>query len=220
MSKAAWVKLTAWGSAAIGFCLSIYVWGYLLDWQFGAITWHDWFPLFGLLAYSLMISHYLTSLVRQVAKQPADPIDWYFKLTSWVVLACLLLHPGLLTYKLWAEGHGLPLGSYHYHVGTNLLVWIYLGLVCWLAFMLYELHYKFEDRSWWRYVSYISDAAMIGIFFHAIKLGQHLYLPWFRWVWYGYGLILTLSLGNKFWQQLKSTQHNSPSSTYLGQPRR
>jgi hypothetical protein len=194
LSKKTLVKLAAWGSAVLGVFLSLYVWGSLLGWQLDNLTAYSLFPVLGLLAYGLMISHYLAATVRQATKQPKELLEKYFTITSVVVLVCILLHPSLLIYQLWADGNGLPPDSYTSYVSAGLVVWIYVGTLSWLAFLLYELRHKFNTRPWWRYVQYASDVAMIGIFFHALMLGQHLAVPWFRAVWYGYGVILLGSL--------------------------
>lgn len=141
-----------------------------------------------------MISHYLAATVRQMSKQPRELLQKYFTVTSVIVLVCILLHPSLLIYQLWASGHGLPPGSYTSYVSSSLLIWVYVGTLSWIAFMLYELRHKLNTKSWWKYVQYASDAAMVGIFFHAFMLGQHLGVSWFRAVWYIYGLILLSSL--------------------------
>lgn len=194
MSKARLVRVIAWGSAALGVLLSLYAWGSLQGWKFNDLGPYSLFPVLGLVAYSLMISHYLAATVRQISDQPKELLQKYFTITSVAVLVCILLHPSLLIYQLWASGNGLPPASYSSYVASGLLAWIYVGTLSWLAFLLYELRHKFNTRSWWKYVQYASDAAMVGIFFHALMLGQHLAVPWFRLVWYGYGVILIGSL--------------------------
>lgn len=84
------------------------------------------------------------------------------------------------------------------------MIWVYVGTLSWIAFLLYELRSKFNSRSWWKYVQYASDLAMIGIFFHGLNLGQHLGAGWFQVVWYGYGAILIGSLGYTYTKQLRS----------------
>lgn len=195
----------AWGSAALGSLLSLYVWGSLLQWDISKITAYSLFPLLGLLAYSLMISHYLAGAVRQISKQPREVLAHYFTITSVIVLVCILLHPTLLIYKLWATGHGLPPTSYKSYVNAGLLIWIYVGTLSWIAFLTYELRTKFNTKSWWKYIQYASDIAMVGIFFHGLMLGQHLTIPWFRAVWYVYGIILVGSLGYSYFLRPKKS---------------
>lgn len=194
MNNAARVKRIAWGSAILGTALSVFVWGSSLNWNAGNITAYSTFPLLGLLAYSLMISHYLAGTVRAINKQPREVLKSYFTITSVIVLVCILLHPTLFIYKLWATGNGLPPASYKSYVSSALIIWVYVGTLSWIAFLAYELRTKFNTKSWWKYVQYASDVAMVGIFFHALMLGQHLAIPWFRTVWYVYGVILLGSL--------------------------
>lgn len=204
MSNATRVKTIAWGSAALVTLLSIYVWGSSLSWNPSNITAYSLFPVLGLIAYGLMITHYLSSVLRQVNNQPREILKQYLTITSTVVLICILLHPTILIYKLWATGHGLPPASYKSYVSASVLVWVYVGTLSWIAFLLYELRRKYVTKPWWKYIQYASDIAMIGIFFHGLKLGQHLQAGWFQMVWYVYGLILLASLGYSYSQKLRS----------------
>lgn len=198
------VKIVAWGSATLGTILSLYVWGASLQWSFTNITAYSLFPVLGLVAYSLMISHYLTSTVRTISDQPRSIVKNYLTITSTIVLICILLHPTILIYKLWATGNGLPPASYSHYVAASMIVWVYVGTLSLIAFLAYELRRKYVTRAWWKYIQYASDIAMIGIFFHGLKLGQHLSSGWFQIVWYIYGVILVCSLTYTYSKKLRS----------------
>lgn len=198
------IKAVAWGSATAGTLLSLYVWGASLSWDISNITAYSLFPVLGLVAYSLMISHYLTSTVRVISNQPRDVVKRYLNITSTVVLICILLHPTILIYKLWATGNGLPPASYTSYVAASMIIWVYVGTLSLLAFLAYELRRKYVTKTWWKYIQYASDIAMIGIFFHGLKLGQHLQAGWFQVVWYVYGIILLGSLAYTYLIKTKS----------------
>ena len=187
------VRYFAWGLSGGVSLLSYYVW-----WQaYGGLprlTIYQLFPLFGLLAFSLMWSHYIASVVRRYYGVDRAELRQYFEITSLVVLAAILLHPGLLAYQLWIDGFGLPPGSEINYVRPDLRLWVVLGMVSLVVFLTFELHRKFGDRPWWRFVSYASDVAMVVIYFHGLRLGGQLQGGWFRYVWYFYGITLLGSL--------------------------
>ena len=61
--------------------------------------------------------------------------------------------------------------------------------------LVYELRRWYEDKQWWQYISYATDAAMILLLIHALKLGHNLQTGWLRIVWLFYGVTLILALG-------------------------
>ena len=114
--------------------VSLVVWGQNRDWQFGDLTVYGFFPLLGLLAFSLMWAHYIAGAIREMAGVEPGALSRYFTWTSYAVLICLFLHPGLLIYQLFKDGAGLPPGSYKEYVGPGLAWVAMLGTVCLLVF--------------------------------------------------------------------------------------
>lgn len=187
------LKYIAWGQAAAVTVLAVLVWGSLYDWQVLPLSNYQLFPLFGLLAFSLMWAHYIVAVLRNYWQLDSKVTKGYFELTSFGVLLALLLHPSLFIGQLYADGFGLPPGSYEAYVPT--MTWVVLlGTVSLGVFLLFELRRFFGDRSWWKYVSYLSDVAMLAIFYHGVTLGSHLQSGWFRGVWFFYGFTLLLAL--------------------------
>lgn len=196
------LQITAWGISTAVVVLAVVAWGQGYDWELAGLSTYQLFPLFGLLAFSLMWSHYIAAALRQYLQADRAALKQYFEVTSLAVLAAILLHPGLLGWQLWRDGIGLPPGSYKAYIGP--LYWaVVLGIISWLIFMSYELRRKFKDRSWWKYVQYASDGAMFLILIHALRLGQNLQEGWFRTVWYFYGVTLALSLAYTYYQKLR-----------------
>lgn len=185
----------AWTLSALVAALSLVAWGQGFGWRFNSLSAYDLFPLFGILAFSLMWTHYIVSAKTLYLKVPSDVTKMYFRYTGLMVLAAILLHPGILIWQLWRDGFGLPPNSYlsnYVAVGSRWAA--LLGTFSWFVFMAYEFHRKFSKRSWWKYVSYGSDAAMIAIFFHALELGPELQGGWFKIVWLFYGATYLLAL--------------------------
>lgn len=156
---------------------------------------YDIFPLFGLMAFSLMWTHYVTGAVRRLARLDGRPLRRYFRITSSIVLVLLLLHPGIFLTMLWLEGLGLPPFSY-WEVYTGLFqrLALLLGTLSLLAFLAFEFYRKYKSAPWWRYVEYANIAAMFAIFYHALTLGGELGLGWFRVVWFMYGVTLVAAV--------------------------
>jgi hypothetical protein len=161
----------------------------------GNISTNQLFPLFGLLAFSLMWVHYIVAVLRVHFKVESKALAGYFEVTSLIVLAAILLHPGLLVWQLWRDGLGLPPQSLISAYGESVRVAIIAGSISWWLFLAYEFRRKFKQRSWWKYVQYASDVGMLLIFVHALRLGTQLQSGWYQTVWYFYGLTLILSLG-------------------------
>lgn len=197
------LKVIAWGISAATAAVAFVVWGQGIDWRFSRLSTYRLFPLFGLLAFSLMWTHYIAAALRQYLKLDKRVLHTYFEVTSIAVLAAILLHPGLLAWQLWRDGAGLPPGSELDYVRPSLKSAVVLGMVSWLVFLAYEFRRKFKNRSWWKFVQYSSDVAMLLIFIHGLRLGGQLRSGWFRGVWFFYGATLVLSLVSMYTQKYK-----------------
>lgn len=152
---------------------------------------YDIFPVLGLSAFGLMWTHFATGTLRRVMKLGPSTLKVYFEVTNWVVLALILLHPGIFVTKLWLDGFGLPPVSY-LTVYQDLLprIALLLGSLSLLAFLAFELRRKYRKAAWWKYVEYANVAAMFAILYHGFTLGQELSLPWLRIVWLFYTVTL------------------------------
>ncbi len=194
MTRAQQVQGIAWGLSGGAAALAIIAWGQDYGWRLTDIGVYQFFPLLGLLAFSLMWSHYIASVMRRHFEQDSQVLHRYFEITSAVVLVAILLHPVLLGWQLWSDGLGLPPGSYKLYVGASSYWAVIFGLIAWLLFLSYELRRVYGKRSWWRFVQYGSDGAMLLIFVHALRLGSNLQSGWFRGVWFFYGVTLLWAL--------------------------
>jgi hypothetical protein len=159
----------------------------------GTFTIYDVFPPLGLVAFGLMWTHYVTAALRRYTDAGRKGRDWYRTVSMGLVLALLILHPGLLLLGLYVDGYGLPPGSYLQAYGSQ--SWLVLmGTVSLMIFLAYELHRWYGNRSWWRYVEYLQLPAMALILVHAVGLGGELSVGWFRLVWAFYGVTLLFSV--------------------------
>lgn len=198
MSKVAFIKnnlsTVAWTLAGVTSLLALIVWGQSYSWRFNILDAYLLFPVLGLLAFSIMWSHYISGALRQYLRLSPSTLQSYFENTSFLVLALILLHPGLLILQRFLDGFGLPPQSYLGYVAPG-LGWIaILGSVSLLAFLLFELRRYFSDRSWWKYILLLNDAAMLAVFYHGLRLGGQLQVDWYRAVWYFYGITLVAAI--------------------------
>lgn len=158
------------------------------------------FPLLGLMAFTLMWSHYIVGALRRRLGVDKEATRRFRVVTGWVVLVAIVLHPGLLVYGLWRDGFGLPPDSYSAYVAPQLMWAVSLGVASLLAFLAYELHRWFADRKWWRFVQYAGDAAMLAIIIHGLRLGSDLVSGWFRAVWFVYALSYIAALSYTYYK--------------------
>jgi hypothetical protein len=195
------LRISAWGIAAIVSLLAILAWGTDYGWHV-RLNAYVIFPLLGLLAFSLMWTHYIVGALRRYKDLERELFADYFELTSLTVLALICLHPALLIYQRYRDGFGLPPGSYESYVsqGTGWLT--LLGTVSLFIFLTFEFRRRYADRNWWRYVLIANDVAMVSVFYHALRLGSQIH-GWFRTVWLFYGISLITFLVLKYYDVLK-----------------
>lgn len=186
--------------------IAVVAWGQGLAWHFSNLDSYRLFSLFGLLAFSLMWSHYIASVIRQYFKIDKQSLHLYFETTSLIVLAAILAHPGLLAWQLWRDGLGLPPGSELNFVSHDMRVYIIFAFTALLIFLAYEFRRWYHDRSWWQYIERGTDVAMVLIFLHSLNLGSQLQAGWLRIVWYFYGVTLLGALTYIYYHKFQSQQ--------------
>lgn len=171
--------------------LTVVAWGSDLHWAFSQLSVYQFFPVLGLLAFSLMWAHYPVGTLRRVWGLDAAVTAPYYRITGWAVLGLIVLHPGLLVWQLGRDGFGWPPDSYLYHfVAPGLRFSALVGTVSLFIFLAFELQRFFRQRSWWKFVNWASDLAMVGIFYHGLTLGTDLQNGWHRGLWWFYGVTL------------------------------
>ncbi len=183
----------AWTLGVVVTVLAVIAWGSAFAWNFSQLDAYGLFPLFGLLAFSLMWTHYMILALRVWTDAPK--VTAYAHITQWIVLFCLLAHPGILLFTLYQDGFGFPPGSYKAYVGETMVGFVLLGTIAWVAFMAYEFKRVIAIGPWWKFVLAASAIAMLLILIHSLNLGTHLQDGWLRTVWYVYGATLLLAYG-------------------------
>ena len=177
----------------------------LLAWSLGlkdTPSLYDVFPVLGLIAFSLMALHYIGGSLKRSLQLDSDQrvLAGYFKVTSYVVLALILLHPGLLYFGLWRDGFGFPpLSSWAVYPQVAARVALLMGSMALTAFLLFELGRWFREKSWWKYIEYASVAGMVLIFVHSLILGGDLMTGWFRIIWIVLGWATGFCILYNYW---------------------
>lgn len=189
--------------------LPLFVWGEYVNWKIFDVNVYQLFPLFGLLAWMIMCTHYFTGAIRIKSTGLKKP-RFYAGITGYLVLLFILLHPGLLAYAQYDNGQGLPPQSFVDYYGQGLLIAGILGTISLMIFLSFEVFKRIRDRPTikknWILVSLSQSLAMIMIFVHGLHLGSNLDSGWFMYVWilYGLALIPCFYLIHKFdFEQLK-----------------
>lgn len=190
--------IAAFGLGTLVVVLAVIAWGSYYGWHLTPISVYVLFPLLGLVAYSLMWTHYVIAAGRDHFGLARASLKPYFTITGWAVLVLILLHPGLLIYQRYRDGFGLPPHSYESYVAPGLGWVTLLGTASLLIFLAFELHRVWGDRKWWHWVGDSSDLAMLAIAYHSLRLGTQLHMGWFRYVWWFYITTLILLLVRKY----------------------
>ncbi len=201
-------NILSWGLVAASIMAVTFAWGDLLGWEVGSLSPYQWFPLFGMIAWTVMATHYYLGALRLM--QPGLSRPPYFKqITGYIVLGALLLHPGILAIAQFQNGEGLPPSSYLAYVGDSMRLAVMLGSVSLLTFLSFEILERLKSNKTidknWKYVSLAQAVAMGFIWFHAVKLGSHVSSGWVYWMWVVYGLALLPSFFVVLKQDFKSS---------------
>ena len=197
------ISFIAWTLALAVTMAGFVAWAQHHSWQLIGISNYQLFPLFGILAFSLMWCHYMIGGIKAGFNiQDAKVDKRYFEVTAGIVLLALFIHPSLLIWQLFRDGFGLPPGSYTNHYVAPGLAWaVLLGSVSWLAFMSFELRRFYGNKKWWKYVLYANDVAIWLVYIHSLLLGADVAAPWLHQVWIFYGLALAAAFGATYYKK-------------------
>lgn len=206
------LNYSAWGLGAATVLLALIAWAMpIINSPKLFTSLYNLFPILGLVAFSLMWTHYVLGALRRYYKLPSSALHRYSQITGYAVLVAILLHPGLFFLQLYLDGYGLPPASYMtvYPIGTLQLGMVGLGTIALLAFLSFELRRWFKQRSWWKYVEYFNVVAMGMIFLHGLVLGGELMGGWYLVVWYAYGISLLAAVCYTAYAQRASSNHET-----------
>lgn len=200
-SRESWKTTIPWSLSTLVSFVALFAWGQSFEWALSAINPYQFFPLLGLLGFSLIWSQYMVAGLQTVLLRGVKLAD-YFRYTGYAVLLVIVLHPGILIYQRFHDGFGLPPGSYESFVAPGMAWLTLLGTASLLIFLAFELRRWFSRKTWWKFVARAGDLAILAIFYHGLRLGSQLQGGWYHGVWLFYGTTLVLALGHKYWSLL------------------
>lgn len=196
----------AWSLAALVSAAAIFAWGNYYQWHVLPFNTYIFFPVLGLLAFSIMWSHYMAVTLKEYWSLDGPVLAPFFRWSGYAVLVLICLHPGLLIYQRFRDGFGLPPHSYESYVAHG-MGWItLLGTASLLVFLAFEFRRVFGQKSWWHYVADASDFAMLAIVYHGLRLGTQLQSGWFHYVWLFYFVTLVAALIYKYTKRYLATR--------------
>lgn len=190
-------KWLPWALFTVVTVLSVTAWAEFRHWQFDRLSLFALFPLFGLLAWSIMWTHYAVGAVSQLNGMPRN--KQYSKISAAIVLACILLHPTLLAIAMWQSTGKLPPDSFYGYVAPSLKYAVAFGSLGLIIFLSFDVFKRLRNKPWvdrnWRWISVSQMIAMILIFIHGLALGQNLQAGWFQLWWIVLGALLIPCFG-------------------------
>lgn len=192
--KANRIFIFEWCLGAAVIALALAAWASARHPLDGSLDAYGIFPLFGIIAFSVMWTHYIMWAVRKATDVHPKKQTMYSLVSSSLVLALIIAHPLLSSIALWQDNFGLPPMSYlTVYPGKELAL---LAAVIALSLLLvYELHRWYGDRKWWHWILDIQVIAMIAIFYHSLSMGAaELGLEWFRVIWWRYGATFVIAV--------------------------
>lgn len=140
------------------------------------------FPLFGLLAFTLLWLHAISGVFEEWLRERFD-FDAFVHWTSIAILVSILLHPLLLLILVRFDflaifaGHALAIS---------------LGLAGLVLLLTYDVgkalkRYDYFNRNW-RGILIVSTIGFILTFFHSLLIGEDLQGGFLRKLWLFYGI--------------------------------
>jgi len=178
---------------------------------------YSFFPLFGLLAWSIMWTHYISGFL--VVHYGAERSKPYKTVSEVIVFFCLWLHPGILIYQLWLDNHTWPPASIVNYLGQRNTLFILGAFAAWLAFLSYDILIRLKDRPFWKrnwiWVSVVQAGAMGVIYLHAIKFGRHIQVEWFKLYWAVLGLVLLPIMIYLLWIELPENKLKGRGRSFM-----
>ena len=194
------INRSEWIAGILTIIVAILVWAQVRLLPGGNLTMYDLFPVFGLIAFGLMWTHFIYGALRRYFNAEKPSPYRYGTISSGIVLAMIILHPALLWFKLWLDGFGLPPESYLTVYSSQLLA-VVCGSIGLGIFLAYELKRFFHTKAWWNYIEYLQVIGMIVIFYHALQLGGELNVTWFRTLWWVYFISLICAAGYSYYNR-------------------
>ena len=174
--------------AGLAVLYPLWVVGRNINWSLSTSFVFTLFPLFGILAFTLLWLHVVSGVFEPWLRQY---IDFYrfVQNTSLLIFISIILHPLLLL---------IPAGFNFNQVFTYGRFYIWLAIIGWLLLITYDIgkllkkKYNFFTKNW-RKILLISNIGFLLTFFHSLSIGDDLQSGPLRTVWIFYGATAILA---------------------------
>lgn len=193
MKRIAAIPHIQWLLFSVVVLIPVIVWLQTYNWRL-TLTIPAVFPLLGVLAWSIMWTHYANGWLQIKHPEKIKKNQLYSSVSTWLVLGLLLLHPGLLAWQQYRLFGTLPPESFFATVATNLEPFVAIAIFALILFLAYEIVHRLKEKpaikraSGWISISQV--IAMILIFIHGLAVGQTVLSGWMELWWIFLGILL------------------------------
>ena len=181
------VKYMLFGGASLAVLYPIWVWFDAANLTLDSMVLFDVFPMFGLIAFSIMWLHIVGGAFREKLEKYFD-FDKVVAVSSMLVLGSIILHP-LIHFIALIVNRGVSIFGYVTN-GKEYLIWI--AVIAWLIFVGYDILKKFKNRNFfskhWQVIRFTSTLGFFLILVHSLGIGRDLQTGFLRSVWLFYGV--------------------------------
>ncbi len=186
--------------------LPLLVWANQLNLARYSLTSAELFPVFGMVAFSIMWWHFLLGFVSNI-RPSFKKTNLVYKTSVVLVLMLIILHPLVL-----GSINGLSslrTAGFDWVVSGNEL-FVYYGIFALFIFLLYDVARLIRKRSfvkkYWQVIDAVDDVAFVAIFVHSTALGRIVTVGWFRYVWIFYGVSALIFIGYKHYRRFAQNE--------------
>ena len=178
------IKYLIYAVAVISVVYPVIVWYGRVDLVFDGTLLLNLFPVFGLLAISIMWLHVVGGALRPWLEKYID-FQKFVSKSSVIVLFLIIFHPLALFTGVGIRNIGLVFK-------LNNPKYIWLAVIAWLILVGYDVAKKFKNRQFfvkhWETVKLISTIGFFLALSHSLGLGSDLQVGSLRSVWIFYGI--------------------------------
>lgn len=152
------------------------------------------FPVFGLLAWSLLCAQYISGALRILLRDSTNNSSTFTIASGIIIFVSLLLHPIILFAQRYIDTGTLPPISIVSYVGDARMYLVWIAVIALVIFLLFDVLRPYRESlrksGIWQYVGLLQILAMLLIFVHGLQLGGLFADGWMRVWWILLNIVL------------------------------
>lgn len=159
-----------------------------MGWSFSSGVIMNFFPLFGIAAFTIMWLHVVSEPFQAWLGQYFDR-EKFVDRTSYLVLVCIIMHPLLVLISIKFNVMMLLQGG----------IYIWLAILGFFLLIIFDIGKFLQKKEFffrhWNKILFLSTIGFLLIFFHSLGIGSNLQSGFLRklWIFYGVtGIIATI----------------------------